>query len=507
MKNNFKIAILALSLVTLATTSCKKIDFGEEYNTNPAPNITSFANTSQLLTNSILPLGGGNTITSSEPGYYIQWLMQSQYPENSNYSTSNGDWGGYYSGALMDLQTIINYNTGSPATDARVTANGSAANQIAIARILKAYYFSIVTDRWGDVPYSTALKLNFNPTYDKQADIYTDLFKELKAASAQFDGGAAVKGDILFNGDAARWKVFANTLRMVLALRLSKVNPALGKTEFAAAYGEATGFVNSNDKNISYTYLNNTNFRSPWNASFESRDDWGLSSTFVNWLSTNNDKRLAVYGQPNLQGQYKGVPNGFNRDQLITWSATNDYSRMGTKIIGYTLNGGGRGALISYAPSPGYIFTAAQMWLSVAEANILGWVGTKADAQTSYTNAIKASWDQWGITYTPAELTSYMAGNNVTIAAAADADALKAIAIQKWVALYPNGIEGWSEWRRTNYPVLTPSAAALNVSKKIPVRYGYPINEPTLNGANYNSQVGGMAGGDTHDTPVWWDKN
>lgn len=507
MKFKMKLySIAAIGTMALVASSCKKIDFGKDYNINPAPNVASFANTSQLLSNVLLSAGGGLTITSAEQGYYVQWMMQSQYPENANYTTTNVGWNGYYTGPLMDLQTIINYNTGATAADAKVTENGSNANQIAIARILKAWFFSIVTDRWGDVPYFSALKLNFNPAYDKQSLIYADLFKELKAASAQFDGGAAVKGDILFGGDATKWKRFANSLRMIMALRLSKADAATGKTEFAAAYNDAAGWVNSNDKNISYIYLNNTNFRSPWNASFATRDDWGVSDVFVNYLNANNDKRLAVYAQPNSFGQFKGVPYGYNRDQLITWtSAGNDYSRMGTKIIGYTLTSATR-SLISYAPSPGYIFTAAQMWLSVAEANALGWVGAASDVATSYTNGVKASWDQWGVTYTPAELTAYLAGGSVNVVGVTGADLLKAIAIQKWVSLYPNGLEGWSEWRRTNYPVLTPSAAALNNSKKIPVRNAYPGNEPALNGANYNAQVATMSGGDTHDSPVWWDK-
>jgi len=503
MKNTLRTyAVIAIGIAAIGTTSCKKVEFDEKYNINPAPNVTSFANTSQLLSNVLLNVAGG----PSEQAYYVQWLMQSQYPEGANYSTTNVGWGGFYAGSLMDLQTIINYNSGATAGDAKVTANGSNANQTAIARILKAYFFAQVTDRWGDVPYFSALKFNFNPVYDKQALIYADLFKELKAGAAQFDGGAAVKGDILFDGDAAKWKRFANTLRMVLAIRISKADAAQGKTEFAAAYNDAAGWVNSNDKNIAFQYLNNINFRSPWNAAFETRDDYGLSDVFLNWLNTNNDKRLAVYAQVNSAGQYKGLPYGFNRDQLINWSSTNDYSRIGTKIIGYRLTGAGQGPLISYAPSPGYIFTAAQMWLCVAEANALGWIGTAPETVTSYSNGIRASWDQWGATYTPAELTAYFASANVTLTGLSANDVLRVIAIQKWIAVFPNGQEGWSEWRRTNFPVLTPSAAALNDSKKIPVRLAYPVNEPTLNAGNYNAQVATMVGGDTHDAKVWWDK-
>lgn len=523
MKKSIFISLAAAGALTLGIAGCKKAEFGEEYNINPAPNVSSFANTSQLLANAILnsnAYSGGNsatasinsaqdlTISAQIPAFYVQWLMQSQYPEDANYQVfPPPNWFIYYAGPLQDLQTIINMNSGDMAGDSRVTENGSNKNQLAVARILKAWYFSIVTDRWGDVPYFDALKTsaNFNPKYDKQQDIYTDLFKELREAVAQFDGGAAVKGDVLFNGDAAKWKMFANTLRMILALRLSKANPTLGRTEFVAAYNDPAGFVNSNARNLSYTYQNNPNFRSPWNLDFETRDDWGVSDVFVNRLSSTNDKRLTVYAQPNAQGQYRGIPYGYNRDQLITWTGTNDYSRMGTKIIGYTLTSAGR-SLISYAPSPGYIFTAAQMWLTMSEANALGWVGTAADVATSYRNAVQASWDQWGITYTPAELTAYLAGSGISVTGLSGDALLRVIGEQKWVSLYPNGLEGWSEWRRTGYPVLTPSANALNDSKRIPIRNPYPQNEPVLNGANYRAQVATMPGGDTDATPVYWDK-
>ena len=507
MKKSIFLGVSTVAILAAGITGCKKVEFDQEYIINPAPNVTSFPNTSQLLSNALLNAGNDLTISAQVPAFYVQWLMQSQYPEDANYQATNVDWNGYYVGPLQDLQTIITTNTGSDAGDSRVTENGSNKNQLAIARITKAWFFSIVTDRWGDVPYSDALKLNlnFNPKYDKQADVYNDLFKELKEGAAQFDGGAAAKGDILFNGDAAKWKMFANTLRMVLAMRLSKANPALAKAEFVAAYNDPAGFVNSNSRNLSYTYLNNPNFRSPWNADFETRDDWGVSDVFLNWLVNTNDKRLAVYAQPNSLGQYKGIPYGYNRDQLITWTNSNDYSRMGTKILGYTLTSANR-TLISYAPSPGYIFTAAQMWLTMAEANALGWVGTAADVPTAYATAVKASWDQWGATYTAADLTAYLAGAQTSVTGLSGDALMKVIGQQKWTVLYPNGLEGWSEWRRLNYPVLTPSAAALNDSKKIPVRNAYPVNEPILNGASYKAQVATMPGGDTHDVPVWWDK-
>jgi hypothetical protein len=113
-----------------------------------------------------------------------------------------------------------------------IALNGSNNNQIALARIVKAYRFLMLTDQWGDMPYSEALQLKTQPKYDTQQEIYNGLFKELKKAVAQFDGGAVPAGDIVHNGNLTRWKKFANSLRLIMAVRLSKVDPTTGKANF-----------------------------------------------------------------------------------------------------------------------------------------------------------------------------------------------------------------------------------------------------------------------------------
>jgi hypothetical protein len=141
------------------------------------------------------------------------------------------------------------------------------------------------------------------------------------------------------------------------------------------------------------------------------------------------------------------------------------------------------------------------MWFSKAEAELKGWIGTTTDAETSYQQAISLSWDEWGITYTPAQLTTYVGQASVT----PTTNLAAKIGQQKWVALFPRGHEPWFEWRRTGYPTLTPTPYAVNTSKQIPRRYGYPDTEIQLNPANYQSAVSSM-GGDATDTRVWWDK-
>lgn len=502
------IVVVAAGLIASFATSCKKLDFGNT-NVNPDPNVFLTANTQELLTNVQTATWGDFTVASTgtvkEPMLYIQYLSQSQYPDAGLYNNTQPSWANWYAVALQDLNKIIEANNAkTPGSE----GNGSNANQIATARIYKAYLYSILTDRYGDIPYSQALKApaNLNPAYDKQQAIYTDLFKELREAIAQFDGGANVKGDVIFDGNIPKWKKFANSLRMVLALRLSKVDAATGRTQFTAAYTDAAGYINTNADNAIFNYQNSTTYRNPWNSLYNQRSDYGVSSTLVNLMQTYNDPRLGSFAYPIATNTYKGVPPGLNTTNLSAWiGANSNYSRMGVKITGWTW-AGSVASLQSYkGTNNGYIITASQMLLTKAEAELLGWIGTTTDATTDYTNAIKASWDQWGLTYTTTDFNTYLAGANVAPSTTVTT-MLSRIGNQKWLALYPNGQEAWSEWRRTGFPVLTPAPDAVATSPNIPRRLTYPSTEITLNAANYNAQVSTMTGGDAQSTRVWWDR-
>lgn len=484
-KSFYKIFLFAgLSLV-----ACKKFDFGD-ININPDPNTNSNASTAELFTNASLQIAGDLTISDATPGTFVQYFSETQYPGASLYTLSRSEWSTYYAGPLKDLQEIIDINSGEKASTA--TANGSANNQIAVARIMKAYLFSVITDRWGDVPYFGALKgtQNISPKYDKQQDIYNDLFKELREAIGQFDGGAAVKGELLFQGDPVKWKRFANSLRMRLAIRLTEVDPAKARTEYLAAYNDAAGWIDNNSKNAAFPFLDNRNFRNPWAAKVDQRDDLAPSNVFVDSLKSYSDPRLTKYATPTNTGSYIGAPYGWNQGDIQTWSSSNQYSRIGTAI--------------TRQDAPGYMITAAEMLLIKAEAALSGWLPS-TDIVTSYNDAIKASWEQWGV-FNATAYAAYIADPKVVMTASTDlATGKRKIGTQKWFALYPNGQEAWSEWRRLNEPKLAPARDAQS-GRRIPLRNGYPGSEPTLNGANYNAQVGSMSGGDTPDVPVWWDK-
>ena len=174
--------IITLTLALVLENSCKKLeDFGD---TNTNTQATNNPITSALLTKVLSDISGyassdGYTdmVATINGAFYCQYFSETQYPAGSLYSLNMDSPMSYYSGDLYDLQNIIIYNT-NEATKAVAALNGVNENQIAIARILKAYIFWTITDRWGDIPYTDAMKEDPNVAYDTQETIYKDLINE-----------------------------------------------------------------------------------------------------------------------------------------------------------------------------------------------------------------------------------------------------------------------------------------------------------------------------------------
>ncbi len=481
MKIVSKIIKSCFIVALLATSACK--DFTEFGDINQSPNSPAVASTASLLTGAITNVGG--VATAIVPALYVQQFGDVTYIEESRYKTVNFSYAAFYTGPLNSLNYIIKLNTDAETKDA-AAANGSNANQIAIARILKAYFYLIMTDRWGDIPYSQALKgkENFSPVFDTQQSIYNDLFKELKEAQAQFDGGKTVVGDIMLSGNVTRWKKFANSLRTTMALRLSKVDPAKGKAEFAAAM--ADGVFTSNADNVTFKYLKDANYESPLYNNYVTgnRKDYALSDVFVNYLLKTNDPRIAAFAdKATATLTYKGVPYA----AFPAAGKAQDFSLASSTRI-------------AAQDATVYVATYAQLLFSQAEAVKLGWI--TGNAKQLYEDAIKASMQQWGVYTTDAAFNAFISSPDV---AYTDAKALELIGTQKWIALYYMGYEAWAEWRRTGFPVLAPAAKPLNTSGLIPRRMAYPTTEASLNKANYDAVIA-RQGPDTQETRVWWDK-
>jgi hypothetical protein len=487
-KTSYKILIFTLAVGMFL--SCSKLeDFGD---TNVNPGGTNTPITAALLTNALSGIGGYASHMGTST--YCQFVSETQYSDFSCYSNNLASPGGAYSGVIYDLENIIKNNTDAETKDVAVL-NGANANQIAIARILKAYIFWTITDRWGDVPYTDALKGDPNITYDTQEVIYKALLKELTEAVAQFTTGAAIKGDIIYAGDIAKWKKFGNSIRMLMSLRLSKRYPGAADyaaTQFKAALADAGGSISTNADNFTVVYPGG-NFRNPYYALYDGRKDYGESATMTTLLgSLNNDARQNVFGSDvNGVASSLGVPYGRNRTYIDAWCGNNP-------TYTYVFANSYR-----QQTSPVYVMTASRVLLARAEAADRGWTSETANTSTLYQNGITASFTQWGL---PAPTASYFSFAAVALPSAFGTGAnLTQIATQQYIAFYPDGIQGWSNWRRTNIPALTPAPDATNSPKVIPRRYMYATSDYALTKTGVEAAVARITGGDKMDSKVWWD--
>ncbi|MFN8257297.1 MAG: SusD/RagB family nutrient-binding outer membrane lipoprotein [Bacteroidales bacterium] len=472
MKKLFNI-LLAVLMAGILLNSCTKLeDFGD---TNDDPSVTPTPITAALLTNALSQIGGFATITRQ--GLYCQYFSETQYTEVSLYSLPKLSSTGNYSGILMDCQDIIN-NCTNEATQPAASKSGSLNNQIAIARIIKAYVFWYVTDSWGDVPYTTALTGSIDVTYETQESIYKGNITELKDAVAQFDDGPAIKGDILFSGDIAKWKKFANSMRLMMALRLSNVDPSYAQTEFNSALSAADGLIIDDADNVVLTYVGN-NFKSPWYNLYDGRKDFAVSETITDLLSSLSDSRISVFGSSNI-----GFPYGLKRESAEAFSSANSNW---ARILPDDLR---------TQTGSVFILTASEIQLARAEAADRGW--TAENAEQMFADGVSKGFTKWGLTAPGGyvDTLSNAVGTNQN---------LEQIAIQQYLASYPNGWSGWANWRRTGYPVLTPAPDATNSSKQIPRRYVYGDSENSLTPEALAEAVARLSGGDSQDARVWWD--
>lgn len=470
-----RLIYISLAFGVVFTTGCKRYssDFG---NTNVDPSATTSPILAALLTNVEAGLAGNyaaGTGGGTRGGLYAQYFSETQYTDVSLYALPQIDFEGHYSGPLEDLQNIINTNESN--------------NMSMVAKILQSYIFSVLSDRYGDIPYSEALTGNPLPKFDAQEGIYKGCISTLTAAVAGFDNTSVISGDVIFNGSVAKWKKTANSLRMRLALQLTKKYPSAGgyaATEFNAALNDPGGYIASNADNFVVKYPGG-NYKSPWWSVYDGRKDYGESDVMVALMGSLGDGRQAAFGTSTT-----GVPYGRVRGYVDPWTGANpNWSRILAE---------------SYRAEDGsaVIISAAQTFLARAEAADRGW--TAENMNSLYTQGINASFAQWNL---PAPSASYFTQAGVVLSAPAGTNAnFKNLAIQQYIASYPDGGMGWNIWRRTGYPVLTPAVDATNSSKQIPRRYTYGQTSYGSNTAAVTATAAAMPGGDTQDSKVWWDQ-
>lgn len=448
---------------------------------------------------------GSNPTNMRGPVLTAQQLAQVQYPDEDQYLRLNGtvtdaSFVNAYSQELKNYQAVIN--------------TGKADGQPMLwgpAQTMRSLIFGYITDVWGDVPYSQALQGDaaepiLQPVYDAQKDIYTGLFKDLAEAVDGMAGPAAPtsalpgvgNADPIYAGNSTRWRRFANSLRARHAMRLANVDPATAKAELNAAIAASGGLMASNADNAQMVWPGDGIYDNPWAANNRSRDDHRLSQTLMNQMLPYNDPRVPVYAQPTLADptKYAGMPNALTATDAATWSKTS--SRPGRVFYSTTRFCPGCTGLNARWPS--FIMTYAEVSFILAEAAERGWIA--GSAATYYTQGIQASMAQWGVT-DQAAISAYLA--RPEIAYQGGTAGLRQIALQKWIALFTDGVEAWAEWRRTCVPeTVVPGPAA--VINTVPRRYEYSIRDIAVNSANVDAAIA-RQGPDDFTTRMYWDKN
>ena len=431
----------------------------------------------------------------------VQHLAQTQYPDEDQYrrldaSSTSGFFNGPYTAELEDFQKVA---------DAGEEAERPAIYGPALA--LQALIFEYITDTFGDIPYSEALKGDSEegillPKYDAQKDVYNGLIATLtKVADDLASPGAVTLGaaDPIYGGSPAAWQRFANTLRARMALRIINVDAATAASELQKALSAPGGVFRSNADNAVMEWPGDGVFNNSWSDNFKTRDDHRMSKTLMDIMLANSDPRVAVYAQPTVTDptKFAGMPNGLVATQAATWFNTS--SRPGAVFYpGATAYGnyGGNGASF-----PQHILTFAELQFIRAEAAQRGIAGlTAAQAKGFYDSAITASLNQWGIT-NAGTIAAYLAQPNV--AYKTGTDALKQIAVQKWIALYTDGGQAWAEWRRTCQPTTLVAGPAAIVNY-IPRRFYYSTTEVSANSENLQAAIA-RQGADNFGTRVYWD--
>jgi hypothetical protein len=439
-----------------------------------------------------------------------------------NFETAEAPFQFMYLDQLKNLREILR-QTGEGGYD-----EGNKKNLQSAVRILRVFLFHRVTDYYGSIPYFEALQSAdklFFPVYDKQKDVYADLLKELDEATAAFGAADAADGfaaaDIYYQGDIAKWKKWGFSLMLRLALRVSKVDAATAGTYITKAV--AGGVFTSNEDNVwvpmdvAPSLWTNQNGISRAFFPGDGGQPTFLSKTFIDWLKGTNagstaddDPRLMIFsggiGDLIAEGDnlsmsadtkldplvQKGMPNGKSQSMLdaIEGHAVNqddEYSKMNYRFLQRDESY----MLMNYGEVEFYLAEAAERGL-----------GGVSGAKAHYDNGVKASMQMYtpydaSFTVSDAAVTAYL----TTYAYGVAKPALEMIGEQIWANHFLNWWEAWSDWRRTEFPKLTPTNYPGNVTGgTIPQRLKYPNSEVAGN-PNF---AAGSTSPNTYTTKVWW---
>lgn len=389
------------------------------------------------------------------------------------------------------------------------------------ANILKVTSMQRLTDMWGPMPYSKVGGGSMAVPYDSQEEIYRSFFEELELAIDNLTKFVATNPgakpmseyDLVYGGDYAKWVKFANSLRLRLAMRIAYVAPELAKEQAEAAVSHPMGLIESNDDNAALKSVGAHSVVNQLYTMAYGYKDIRMGASFWSYLMGYEDPRLTkMYNQGKLKDEtgYFALRTGLllnsNKDSRLGYSAPNVEKE--TPIVW---------------------MNASEVAFLKAEAALRGWNMGGMTAEEAYEKGIELSFDQWkaggaseyianDVNKPKDYIDPLKASNNtkalgsVTIAwdeAASNDVKMEKIITQKWIAMYPNGQEGWSEFRRTGYPKLFPvvynsSGGAVDTDIQIR-RVPFARMEYTLNLDNVKAAAELLGGPDTGGTRLWWD--
>ncbi|MCX6214951.1 SusD/RagB family nutrient-binding outer membrane lipoprotein [Spirosoma sp.] len=359
-----------------------------------------------------------------------------------------------------------------------------------IAKIMKALHFQILVDTYGNIPYTQSLQglASSQPAYDNATAVYEDLFKQIDAALTLFSdadklaaqGGTVLNpgtNDIMFKGDIAKWRRFANTLKLRMLLRQSEKadRQAFIQTQLATIKASGYGFLKSGENAaVNPGYANSAGQQSPFYGTYgyqvngqpiEAYNINRSNKYAIDFYQSTNDPRLARFYAP-----VGGSGTTFNGTFFGTIApvANNQTSGIGP-------------GLLSDVNQPAYIMTSHEAFFLQAEAAQRGWI--EGDPKTLYQQAITESFVNVGLT--AADAAAYYAQATANVGWDASTNKIQLIVTQKWASL--NGwspFEAWSDYRRLGVPNVPISQDPSTSVKQIPVRLFYPQSE-----YNYNSSV------------------
>lgn len=475
---NFILISLSLLLILNCTNDFETI--------NDNPNAPQEVSPEFLLTNVLVAASNEHTYNQGLRlnNYLAQFNADVEFERIDRYElgSNSGYWNLIY-GLLADLESMASLPGYNEAYDG-------------VAEILRGFLFSQLTDLWGDVPYSEALKfneLNFTPAYDTQEQIYTDpengILARLEAAVVQLQNTTeSIRGDIMFGNDLNQWIRFANSLQVRYFLRISKRITDFNRLQQLADSGL---LMQSNSDNAVVPYLGAAPNQFPlFSASTGIYQGLKMSQTVEQILKEWGDPRIAIFFNPTQESilagspEFKGMPNGLSTQTIGEMGIVlNDVSNMADRFR--TVPDGVDAQFMLYA----------EVQLALAEAVERGFI--TGDAEAYYQNGIQAHFEYYGATVP----TDYFSRDAIVLNGSQNEN-LEKILSQKWLSLFMVGHEAWFNIRRTGIPSLIPGPDNFN-NDQYPSRYLYPESEQAANKANYDAAVSRI-GGDNINVKVWW---